>query len=106
MNWSHQFNDGWSIKQRFVADLMDTVQGWTSGVDLNTDNTLNRSFVLAPSQSNTYFTTLDLTGRFETGVLKHTVLAGAITTAPIIKPAITDLIWQRSIFITPYIIPR
>ncbi len=76
MNWSHQFNDDWTIKQRFVADLMDTVQGWTSGVSLNPDNTLNRSYVLAPAQSNTYFTTLDLTGYFNTGIFKHTLLVG------------------------------
>lgn len=78
LNWSHQFNDDWSIKQRFVADLMDTAQRWTSASTdtLNADNTLSRSLYYVPGQTDTYFTTVDLTGHFDTGIFKHTLLVG------------------------------
>jgi len=78
LSWSHQFNDDWNIKQRFVADLLDTEQRWTSAATdaLNPDNTLPRSLYYVPGQTDTYFTTLDLTGHFATGLLQHTVLVG------------------------------
>jgi iron complex outermembrane receptor protein len=78
LNWSHQFNDDWSLKQRFVADLMDFTQAWTfAAADaLNPDDTLPRAYNLIPGLTNTYFTTLDLTGHFTTGMLSHTLLVG------------------------------
>jgi iron complex outermembrane receptor protein len=78
LNWSHQFNDDWSIKQRFVADLMDTSEAWTlpASDTLNADNSLPRAYYLVPHQNDTYFTTLDLTGHFATGMLNHTLLVG------------------------------
>ncbi|OHX35292.1 TonB-dependent receptor [Methylomonas sp. LWB] len=78
LNWSHQFNDDWSIKQRFVADLLDNVQHWTSAAadTLLPGNLLPRSQTLIDGTHNTYFTTLDLTGRFATGPLEHTLLLG------------------------------
>ncbi|MBD9362195.1 TonB-dependent siderophore receptor [Methylomonas fluvii] len=78
LNWSHQFNDNWAIKQRFVADLLDTAQNWP-GISVDTpdpDNMVSRSVTFVPTQNNTYYTTLDVTGHFGTGPLEHTLLMG------------------------------
>lgn len=78
LDWSHQFNENWSIKQKFVADLQNREENWMfgRGVALAPGNLLPRVQLYVPGEYNTYFTTLDLTGHFDTGVLKHTVLLG------------------------------
>jgi len=95
LNWSHQFNDDWTIQQRFVADLLDTVQEWTTAAssELNPDNTLSRSRYHIPGQQATYYTTVDLTGHFNTGLFKHTLLIGGdyYRTDNLSHPYVADL---------------
>lgn len=79
LNWSHQFNDDWKIEHRFVADLIDSSIFSTLGSfgPLNPDNTLNRfAAINSPHELNTYYTELNLSGHFNTGVLEHTLLLG------------------------------
>ncbi|NOU22118.1 MAG: TonB-dependent receptor plug domain-containing protein, partial [Methyloglobulus sp.] len=100
-NWSHQFNDDWSIKHRFsvnqnsikspfygrpqiagdkkfLQNLFDNVIGVPQPI---LDTLPNGSYVWRPSaglttQNNTYSTNLDLIGHFETYGLEHTLLMG------------------------------
>lgn len=77
LDWSHQFNDDWNIKQRFVASLQNREENWIFGRGaLASGNLLSRLQLYVPGEYNTYFTTLDLTGHFDTGALKHTLLLG------------------------------
>jgi iron complex outermembrane receptor protein len=78
-NWSHAFNDDWKFTQRFGAEFWDYRQLYlffftpaTATGDLN-----SRRFNNADrSQKQEYYTTLNLTGKFNTGVLEHTLLTG------------------------------
>ncbi|WP_347988400.1 TonB-dependent receptor [Methylomonas sp. AM2-LC] len=92
LNWSHQFNDDWSVKHSFSVNQ----QGFTAnGVALPGVTTTSAGFVsigLPPqpfvgwgvvrtpigngSQSDTYSTNLDLIGHFNTYGLRHTTLFG------------------------------
>lgn len=76
LNWSHDFNDDWNIKQRFNTQLVteDEVyvgrNGWIGdGVD-------SRYYGQQTDTMNTYFTNVDLTGKFDTWGAKHTLLLG------------------------------
>ncbi|MBD9360563.1 TonB-dependent siderophore receptor [Methylomonas fluvii] len=79
MNWSHAFNDNWTLSHRFTAvyNGLDQVASFPS---LNADNVrLNRSFELAkvdPGDDASYFNTVNLTGHFDTWGLQHTLLLG------------------------------
>jgi iron complex outermembrane recepter protein len=98
-NWSHQFNDDWSIKHRFSVNqrsmnspyafwpqiagtkkfLQDLLgDGGDPNRDLLSDNVqvLRRVFSPTINQNNTYSTNLDLVGHFDTFGLKHTLLFG------------------------------
>jgi iron complex outermembrane recepter protein len=96
-NWSHQFNDDWSVKHSFSANhnsvtspfstrpLVSGTKGYLQtalGDDPNRgllpDDLLVVRTGLSPSfsQNNTYSTNLDLIGHFDTVSLKHTVLFG------------------------------
>ncbi len=81
LDWSHQFNDDWSIKHQivhnkahdfgmpyYVAAFNQTGSAWT--VDRNLI-----SFPYIDTQTDA--TILDLTGHFETAGMKHTLLLGA-----------------------------
>jgi len=79
-NWSHQFNDDWSVKHQFSvnqiatnADLYfpDPLQGQDIG-----NLFIHSRRIVTASQNNTYATNLDLTGHFDTFALKHTLLIG------------------------------
>ena len=75
-HWSHQFNDDWSIKQRFSVNERKS----------STPNAVTPYFAYPPSvyrsifgfdsTSNTYSTSIDLTGHFNTLGLNHTLLTG------------------------------
>ena len=100
-NWSHQFNDDWSVKHRFSvnqrslsapsytrAQLAGTKQFLQNFFDTNgipVHPTLDglpdgryvwREHDAAISQNNTYSTNLDLIGHFDTYGLEHTLLMG------------------------------
>ncbi len=99
-NWSHQFNDNWSIKHRFsvnqnavtspfysrpfLAGSKQFVQTVLDGFGL-THTTLDslpdgsyavREKTASTVQNDTYSTNLDLIGHFDTYGLKHTLLMG------------------------------
>ncbi|WP_254786772.1 TonB-dependent receptor [Methylomonas sp. LWB] len=75
-NWSHQFNDDWSIKHHFSVNQQNIAQPHfvfpiaTDGVDVS------RQLNSYDTQNNTYATSLDLTGHFDTAGLHHTLLIG------------------------------
>jgi iron complex outermembrane recepter protein len=79
-NWSHQFNDDWSIKHRFsVNQEKVVVSDFIKPQDIDIANNLvtRNDFSLTNFQNNTYSTNLDLVGHFDTFGLKHTLLLGS-----------------------------
>jgi iron complex outermembrane receptor protein len=78
-NWSHEFNDNWKISNQFATERRansKSVAMLGSGSELTNGTLLNRITVDHPAQINTYYTTLDLTGHFNTFGLQHTLLLG------------------------------
>lgn len=80
-NWSHQFNDDWSIKHRFQFNKNDLTQFNAQNAtftltEINNQPILNFNNVANPGSVETDSTGLDLTGHFDTGLLKHTLLFG------------------------------
>jgi iron complex outermembrane receptor protein len=78
-NWSHQFNDDWSIKHSFVLNQQSQQRSLLAPYTPQfspTLDTIDRSFYHRNTNDNTYSTNLDLTGHFETLGLKHTLLFG------------------------------
>jgi iron complex outermembrane recepter protein len=99
-NWSHQFNDDWTLKHWFSVnhrsfkspfsaqpDRAGTKQqlqvslfggaGRDPVLDALPDGSyVERNFLTADFQNNTTSTNLDLVGHFDTWKLKHTVLLG------------------------------
>lgn len=81
LNWSYQFNDDWSIKHQIMSHTMNLksnnlMQGM-GFTQVGSSWTLDRSFVNLEGGNSTKATMLDVTGHFDTGVLKHTLLLGA-----------------------------
>ncbi len=77
-NWSHQFNDDWSIKHQVNFKRVDFNQGLgvvpiAASLD---DNTISRSLFTNQSVNDTGASILDLTGHFKTWGLEHTLLFG------------------------------
>jgi iron complex outermembrane recepter protein len=87
-NWSHAFNDDWKLSHRFGAEFLDSSSDFTfffgeatpegNLVNLNNDfsNGGNRGFNNGTTQQQNYYTTLNLTGKFNTAMLEHTMLWG------------------------------
>ncbi|NOU20868.1 MAG: TonB-dependent receptor [Methyloglobulus sp.] len=76
-NWSHKFNEDWSIKHRFsVNHLRSDISRLVTPNQFD-DESVQR-FLLSTNNTkhNTYSTNLDLTGKFNTFGLKHTLLLG------------------------------
>jgi iron complex outermembrane receptor protein len=66
------------LRQKFTANFDRIDEGDVPSITLNPDNrTLARTAFLFTRDDETYFTALDLTGRFSTWGLKHTLLLGA-----------------------------
>ncbi|MBD9355832.1 TonB-dependent siderophore receptor [Methylomonas albis] len=79
LNWSHQFNDDWSIKHRVAANLADShiPQSTYPAFHFGKPDTVYRlNYFNQASNNDTYSTNLDLTGHFDTVGLKHTLLIG------------------------------
>ncbi len=78
VNWSHAFNDQWEIKHRSNFQLTNQDDNSVLPLGLQADNrTLDRFFAgFRNNKSETYNTSLDLTGNFDTFGIKHTVLMG------------------------------
>ncbi len=74
--WSHAFNDLWVLRHRFKADR-DRLDGQRIEPGRVIDGrTLTRTARDQTQDTETYFTTLDLTGEFRTGPFRHRVLTG------------------------------
>jgi len=87
-DWSHAFNDNWKISHRFGAEFLDvdsdftfffgeaTPEGNLLNLDADFSNGGNRGFNNGKTQQQNYYTTLNLTGKFNTAMLEHTMLWG------------------------------
>jgi iron complex outermembrane recepter protein len=83
-NWSHAFNDQWTLRHRFDANFVDFPEGlvflptgFRDGVCTSTRCVIDRTAQDVPvNESQYYYTTIDLTGKFDTFGLHHTVLLG------------------------------
>lgn len=82
-NWSHAFNDMWTLSQRMAAHWVDQEpspivdSGFAGGVTEQSGRfLLGRSAFTFDKQTADYYTTMDLTGHFDTAGLKHTLLLG------------------------------
>jgi iron complex outermembrane recepter protein len=78
-NWSHQFNDDWSIKNQVVYKREDNKLGVIAfPVDIKQQTGLVDRGLVGPLQHNIdqVATILDLTGHFKTWGLEHTLLMG------------------------------
>ena len=87
LNWSHKFNDNWKIDHRFGAEFLDKKVDFTfffgqpdaAGNLVNVDGTWsqgNRGFNNGITHQQNYYTTLNLTGKFNTAMIEHTTLWG------------------------------
>ncbi|MCB1986279.1 MAG: TonB-dependent siderophore receptor [Burkholderiales bacterium] len=83
LNWSHAFNDQWRIRHRFYSEILrsDVTNVTTpfAGIILSDDRrSVRRQLeVLRNARNESYYTTVDLAGNFETWGIKHRVLFGA-----------------------------
>ncbi len=75
-NWSHQFNDDWTLKHRFSVDYNQNVSGQIAAPFYVINNNVLTSIFQSASENTTYSTNLDLIGHFDTFGLKHTLLTG------------------------------
>lgn len=81
MDWSHRFNEDWKLSHRFGVEYLDKVTDFTffstpATVAGNLVNGSGRGFNNSTTQQQNYYTTLNLTGKFDTAMLKHTMLWG------------------------------
>ncbi|MCQ8116027.1 TonB-dependent siderophore receptor [Methylomonas rosea] len=80
-NTEHEFNDNWKLHHRFNFSNHNLTMSANSGssVDLATGD-VNRAFFAQNTDGNDYqhnfFNALELTGKFDTAFLKHTLLLG------------------------------
>jgi len=80
VNWSHAFNDDWTLSHRFTAvyNGIETRAPSPTGVAAD-GRTVNRFYNYGsrpPENDASYFNTVNLTGHFDTWGLKHTLLLG------------------------------
>lgn len=88
-HWSHEFNDDWKLTHRFGAEFFDaqslftfyfgeaTPNGDLINIKGNFENLDgNRGFNNGITHQQNYYTTLNLNGKFKTGILKHNTLWG------------------------------
>ena len=74
-NWSHQFDDDWTIKHKFSVNQKQDVTNVLWPLLADAVN-VSRIYYAQKNQYNTYSTNFDLTGHFDTFWLKHTLLLG------------------------------
>jgi len=77
-NWTHAFNEDWKLLHRFTSEFLDyNTQGLFFYPGADPDGTLYRSFNDGYGEtSQRYYNTLNLTGKFDTGPVKHSILLG------------------------------
>ncbi|WP_445366408.1 TonB-dependent siderophore receptor [Methylomonas sp. BW4-1] len=80
MNWSHAFNDNWTLSHRFTAVYNGIETYAANPTGLNTDNRMLNIFGVVghrpPEDDASYFNAINLTGHFDTWGLQHTLLLG------------------------------
>ena len=98
-NWSHEFNDNWKIKHRAAANIQSIKQPRFVVAIQNDDINTGRTLLQQDIDYDTYSTNLDLTGKFDTWGLKHTLLIGGdyyhLSTRSSFAFAITDLLISK-----------
>ena len=83
VNWSHAFNDHWTLNQRFNTNISNSPTFnslYLNGPDPNNCTLqqcpLTRGVLSQYLNRQTYFTTTYLTGKLDTWDLKHTLMLG------------------------------
>ena len=79
MNWSHQFNDDWSLKHNFIINQLNANRLFLvpySPLYSATPDTIDRNLYQRDTKDTTYSTSLDLNGHFATFGIKHNILLG------------------------------
>jgi len=78
LNWSHAFNENWTLQHRFNANF--TEQGGNPGsfaYGVQPDGTYSQgSATVKGLAADRYFNTVNLNGKFDTGLLHHTLVFG------------------------------
>lgn len=75
MNIAHAFNDDWKLEHRFGSEFMDwNTLGVTFGAAKANGDLTRNFYALRDQSSQRYFNNLNLTGKFNTGFMKHTML--------------------------------
>ncbi len=75
-NWSHQFNNDWSIKHQVAFKRQDQNLGINVVPQDITNGEVGRLVTNGHFRNDTVSTSLDLTGHFKTWGLEHTLLLG------------------------------
>jgi iron complex outermembrane receptor protein len=75
-NWSHDFNDNWELSHSFQVNSIYTDTAATLVRPASLSGNTRRQTGYPINQGDTYTTSLNLTGKFSTGILKHTSLFG------------------------------
>lgn len=74
---AHQFTEDWGVRGRFVKMDRNGVDRITLGNALNeATGEMSREFFNADAKGSYYYGTVDVTGKFSTGTIKHQVLIG------------------------------
>lgn len=82
MNTEHRFNDNWQLRHRFNASFMQETSrniGASGSVDPISGNVgrwLFEQNADGKDYFNNYYNSVELTGKFDTGGVKHTLLVG------------------------------
>ncbi len=105
-NWSHQFNDNWSVKNRISVNQMRNDMNHYDFLYFSDNTNVSRLIMLDKRQINTYATNVDVTGHFDTGKLKHTLLLdGAVSDTPSSADAVNPrvgILWQPQHWLSVY----
>jgi iron complex outermembrane receptor protein len=76
-HWSHEFDQDWKILHRFTYEHMSIDSRTLFFGKASADGTLNRSFNIgADTNTDRFYTTVNLQGTVETGPAKHKLLFG------------------------------
>ncbi len=79
---THNINDSWTLRNRFLATFADNIATWVNpvpyqGEALRDDGrTLDRNIFIQDGDTEAYTTNLDLTGRFSLWQTRHEILVG------------------------------
>lgn len=80
-NTTHSFNPNWNLRHRFNASFaQETIRSINAAGAVAANGNVNRSYFVSNVDGNDYmnnfYNSLELTGKFDTSILKHTLLLG------------------------------